>query len=277
MSSIELRGLAYRFHRALGREDDTFLHRVIASMGVDWPMDSQRVLCLGLNPSSADLTRNQAPADCFLHYVPDDGFLGTQALALNRHWNSKGWTYPKYFKKPYDLFFEHGYWPIWTLPAYFDQVSNRLDEFSREVLKKKVGSVQKFCLQDDLIPYKETSSKRVQQVLENDMELAQSVFDDFLVRMEGVRPRVILVNNAFVSKFLIRAIGAVKVDGKERFVDSGMGSVSSWPTRLNYSSPDGTWKTTFLFTSMLSGVRALDDFALIRLRRELAEVMNEIR
>ncbi len=264
MSTIEQRigelegQIARAFHDALGFKEAQFKARFLPTSGTSTVRYDNQVLVFGLNPSSSDLELKGKLNPCFLHYVPD-AWLAEEEKDLAVQWARGGFTYAKYFKKIYELFRPFGYGPVWTHPAYLDGERRRELGASCAVLDRLAqnNNTGRYCLVADLIPYKETVARRMEEVLMKNNELKTWVFERFTLELQLRKPKLVLINNAFGSRFLWEQM-------RER-----------QPGTLNSLDSHVFWMgVPVVFTSLMSGARALDLFAYERLRKEIAGLLE---
>lgn len=255
----ELEGqIARSFHSALGFEEDQFEARFSPTSGTSCHSFDNHVLVFGLNPSSSDLDLKGKVNPCFLHYVPD-AWLAEEERELAAQWARGGFTYAKYFKKIYELFRPLGYGPAWTHPNYLNEEQRRDLGASVAVLDGLVqnNNTGRYCLVTDLIPYKETVARKMEDVLRMNKDLCTWVFERFTLELQLRKPKLVLINNAFGSRFIWEQI-------RERE-----------PNTLDSLDSYVHWNgIPVVFTSIMSGARALDLFAYERLRKEISGLLE---
>lgn len=217
------------------------------------------ILVLGLNPSSTDTDNKGKVNDNFLHYVPDKGLSNPERETL-KGFKEKGNVYTKYFKKPYELFWEHGYQPIWTNENYRKSIINQKKLAEDEVaLLSKFKDTSKYTIFSDLIFYKETDSKKVASTIRERSDLCKMIYELFELQLEFFRPKLVFVNNAFASTILTDYL--ISIGNLERKVY----------TKLSHK------KTIIIFSGILSSSGAIDRFSFERLKNEIADELSKDR
>jgi hypothetical protein len=187
-------------------ESEDLEKKIINSKG------KKNIVVLGLNPSSSK-KNDEINDDGFLHYMPPSlirpehtsTFIGLKS-------SGRKLFYDQYFKKPHDLFFEHNYIPYWMNPKIgedliFEKVkSGRINEFEGEILRSYLDVQNKhdYLYFNDLIPIRITNS----WYLKNYFNTLESFIKENFIKeriaylISTYNPRLILVNNAFVSDLL---------------------------------------------------------------------------
>jgi hypothetical protein len=222
--------------------------------GIDF---KENILVLGLNPSSTDTDKKGKQNDNFLHYVPDKGLSKPEMKAL-KGFRKEGYVYTKYFKKPYELFWEYGYQPIWTNQSYRQSIFKNKNLNEDEIaLISKFQDTSKYTIFSDLVFYKETDSKKVASTIREKSDLCKLIFELFELQIEFFQPKLVLVNNAFASTILTEYL--VGVLNKEKKIY----------TKTNYRN------TKIIFSGILSSSGAIDRFSFERLKNEIADELSK--
>lgn len=216
---------------------------------------SDVILVLGLNPSSGDIDFSGEVADCHLLYVPESN-MGQNDNVTRANLNSqrRGYAYTKYFKTPVELFLNLGYHLCWYNKEFLKVISRRLNLKDNETnyLVNSYKDTGKYLIFSDIMNIKELKSNNIKVILDNGPDIKAEVINLFLLQIDFFMPRLVLINSAYASHLICSQL------------EFDANSVSE----INYKG------IPVLFTSMLTGVRALDKFNFNRLRADIARHLN---
>lgn len=109
----------------------------------------------------------------------------------------------------------------------------------------------------DLFLFRKTSQKEFIKLIKNNKEYVEDSFKMFFKVINIINPKLIIVNNAFASKL----ISERHILNKEEFLDKGFFNING---------------NKFIFTSMLTGQRALDLGSLLILKFHIKTLMKKI-
>jgi hypothetical protein len=211
------------------------------------------ILVLGLDPSSSDIDSGGAKKDCFIHYYPESWIKPDDILVI-RDFKNKGYTYDKYFKKPYELFLKYKYNPVWTNKTFLQNKKSILTNSEYLVLNRCIDN-GKYIIFSDLINYKEKTAKKIESIINSNKFLKEKIISLFILQIEFFNAKVIFINNAFASRiisdFLIQNL---RIDKKIYSVIDFKG-------------------TKVIFSSILTGARAIDNYSFERLKNEISTIM----
>jgi len=202
------------------------------------------ILIFGINPSSSDIDKGKEKADCFLMYVDSDENIAEEC-------KKQGWTYPLYFKNNYELVKPLKYRMFWEIPGFLESKKDILKE-NFEVLSSIRKSNDKYVLFADLVYYKETKAHKIKDIIEKE-DLKEKIFDFFKQQLEYYKPKGVIITNAFASKLVY------EMNHND----------------TNYVSDDFVDKIPIIYSSMVSGQRALDNFNYLRLKKDIKEILND--
>ena len=209
---------------------------------------TKSILILGINPSSSDLERKGRKNNCFLEYIPEE----SESLVASSL-NNKGYTYPMYFKKFYDLFKDYDCKMLWQNIAYLDRYTSTLDPEEYKFLKSKtIKTNHNYLVFGDLVYFKMTKADAIYQFIE---KYSDNIYELFQMQVSYYNPRIVLVANTAASKFLYYHMNK---NGFERIMD----------TELYYH------EIPIIFSPMITGQRAIDDFSLARLKKDIGKLLN---
>ncbi|MDD3175646.1 MAG: hypothetical protein PHU51_04165 [Candidatus Nanoarchaeia archaeon] len=196
------------------------------------------ILIFGINPSSSDIDKGKEKADCFLMYVDSDENIAEEC-------KKQGWTYPSYFKNNYELVKPLDYRMFWEIPRFLESKKDILKE-NFNVLSSIRKSNGKYVLFADLVYYKETKAHKIKDIIDKE-KLKEKIFDFFKMQLEYYKPKGVIITNAFASKLVYE-------------MNHG---------NLDYTSDDSVKGIPVIYSSMVSGQRALDDFNYLRLKKDI--------
>lgn len=206
------------------------------------------VLIFGINPSSSDIDSSGCKKFAFLQCIDKKEF-NDQPGGLGDY------AYGTYFSRGYKLFKDFGYNLLWRNSDYLEEHMKLACDMTgkqKEYLRRKTLQNDKYLIFTDLVYFKETNSKYMQEAL---LKYRNEVFKLFEMQVNYYKPKLILVANAFASKLLLACIQKCEYNDIE-------------PT---------TWKKVsevpIVFSAMLSNGNT-DDFSLIRLKKEIEELIN---
>lgn len=212
------------------------------------------VLVLGLNPSSSDIDNHGVVNDCFIHYFPD--YWGAKSKQdIIKIYAKKGYTYNKYFKKPYELFLPYGYKPIWTNKTYLNIKKDILSKEEFELLNS-ISDSEKYTIFSDLIFYKETTAKRIEKLINGNKELECKILDLFVLQIKFFNSKLVFINNAYASRLL------------SSFIINRLGLKQRIYTNIEFEG------TIIVFSAILTGARAMDNYSHERLKFELSTLLT---
>lgn len=219
----------------------------------------ETILVFGLNPSSSDIDNIGITKPCFLNYISDDEYENyDDKERIKSLINSRGYTYNSYFKKPFEIFLQlkNGYVPAWKNNNFLNYKKTQYnipeeDEVFKFLMSR--GSVsKKYILFTDLLQYRETTAKQVEHIISTNEEIKSDVLELLECQLLFLKTKYVLVNNAFASHLIHSYI-------KEKLKDSSQNIYST----LEYKG------IRFFFSSMITGVRAMDLFSFERLKNEI--------
>lgn len=202
------------------------------------------VLILGINPSASDITRNGIKQNCFIKYIPTNS--DTKVVESLK---KAGYTYDKYFKRHYELYCDLGFNMLWQNSNYLNRFNDILTKEQFEFLQGYISEKKKYIIFSDLVFVKETKSKEIEQILGQDNK---SIYSLFKMQLEYYKPKQVLVTNASASLFLHEQIKR-ELQIKDDLIYS----------EINYND------VPIIFSSMVSGTRALDRFNYMRLKKDI--------
>lgn len=227
---------------------------------------TNNIVLFGINPSS---TNEQTDYDGILHYIPEE-YLRYDIEKIKYYLELKKRPqklfYEPYFKKPYDIFFKHGYTPYWTLPQGFQEVystllkkfpelkeDDKLYLFLEELVKRKDNN--KYIFTHDLVYIREVDSKPIVKFLNNRPVCEkQNIINECMHEiLDMYNPKIIFINNATVSDLLHDHY----VKEKDKIYSS-------------YKIPDT--QTILIFSGIIS--RGLDKYNQKRLADEIESILN---
>lgn len=219
----------------------------------------ETILIFGLNPSSSDIDNVGITKPCFLNYVSDDEYENCKdKVRIKSLINSRGYTYNSYFKKPFEIFLQlkNGYVPVWKNRNFLNykraQYNIPVEDEVFDFLMNRGSDSKKYILFTDLLQYRETTAKKVEHIITTNKDIKSDVLELLECQLIFFKTKYVLVNNAFASHLIHSYI-------KEKSKDSSQNIYST----LEYNG------IRFFFTSMITGVRALDLFSFERLRSEI--------
>jgi len=212
------------------------------------------VLILGLNPSSSDIEKQGVANDCFIHYFPDYWTTADKKWII-KNFARKGYSYNNYFKKPYELFLPFNYLPIWTNKDYLNLKKYKLTSEEYNLLNS-IQDTGKYCIFSDLLHYKETTAKNIEKIINASDELENMILDLFALQIQFFKSNIVFINNAFASRLLTR------------FITHRLGLESKIYTNIEFEG------ATVVFSAILTGARAMDNYSHERLKYELKELIK---
>lgn len=219
----------------------------------------ETILIFGLNPSSSDIDNIGITKPCFLNYVSDDEYESYEDKErIKSLINSRGYTYNSYFKKPFEIFLElkNGYVPAWKNSNFLNykraQYNIPEEDEVFEFLMTRGSVSKKYILFTDLLQYRETTSKQVEQIINKNDDIKSDVLVLLECQLKFLKTKYVLVNNAFASHLIHAYI-------KDKLNDISENKYST----LEYNG------IRFFFSSMITGVRAMDLFSFERLKNEI--------
>lgn len=239
--------------------EDSILENKIKSFN-----DENNIVVLGLNPSSSEQD-DKIKDDGVLHYLPKGILKEEHGLVYsNLKKKNRKLFYEQYFKKPYELFFEHNYLPYWTHPQigkellYEKLLEKRIDQLEFKMLSSYIDFERKYkCVYfADMLPVRITNSSFVKSFLN---QLESSIKLDFILErinhlINIYNPKLIFINNAFVSDLLFETI----FENESDF--------------YTYKSINNN-KTTLVFSSIMSNGN-LDKYSEFRLKNEIRKLLK---
>ncbi len=160
------------------------------------------ILVLGINPSSADLTRGREPDNCYVHYVYSE--LKNKSPEIQRvtdRWNhgrnGKRFCYPSYFNRIYNLFNAVSFFPLYVSREYNDKwipkAANIGNDDKRTLRKFENDSISNFIIIHDLIPIKETDSKKVFSALQKNPCIVDKLNELLELKMRYLNPKLTII------------------------------------------------------------------------------------
>lgn len=216
-----------------------------------------KYLFLGINPSGSKSveTRRLNDADKFLtfgKFAKKKPFCDFKNPKKN---TAQKLIYPTYFDRPASLIsFDNEVRIYWQHPIQFEFIEKSNPE-QKEFLKRiKDCGVIDGTDKDyyygffELLYVREKEQKKITKILQNNEELKKLVADLYKRQIQYYKPKNVIVINAYVSKFIIENVLKTK------------------PCSSYY---DEKQKIRYFFSGMISGQRAIDDFALLRLKAEI--------
>lgn len=222
------------------------------------------VLIFGINPSSSDIDSSEHKKPVFLQCMDKEEF-NDQPKGIRKY------AYNTYFSPGYKLFKDFGYNLLWRNNDYLEDCIKNIKEMKdiedikeihKEYLRSKTLQNDKYLIFADLVYFKETNSKYMQEAL---LKYRNEVFKLFEMQVNYYKPKLILVANAFASKLLLACIQKCEYNHIEpktcEYIDIE-------PTKCGKVS-----KVPIVFSAMLSNGNT-DNFSLIRLKREIEELMK---
>jgi len=210
------------------------------------------VLILGLNPSSAEFKNdNEEKANCFLKYIPEDN-LNDEQKGIIEKLSKKMYIYNRYFKRNYELFDNHSdFNMLWQNPNYLKRYKKLLkNEWAFLNLDNFKPKIKKYIVFSDLVFIKNKMAKKIESKLENNNLKIKELFD---LQLDYYKPSLVIVTNAAASNLLNNLLN----NGKD-------------VSEMIYRS------IPIIFSSMVSGQRALDKFNFIRLKKDIEKHLNDI-
>lgn len=245
--------VAYDADNTEGKKEAKFCYndliRLEKPLEVDKYNISECVLIFGINPSSSDIDSSGGKKFAFLQCIDKKEF-NDQPRGFGDY------AYGTYFSRGYKLFKDFGYNLLWRNSDYLEEHMNRacdMTEKQKEYLRRKTLPNEKYLIFTDLVYFKETNSKYMQEAL---LKYRKKVFKLFEMQVNYYKPKLILVANAFASKLLLACIQKCEYNDIE-------------PTTFIKVS-----EVPIVFSAMLSNGNT-DDFSFIRLKREIEELMNQ--
>jgi hypothetical protein len=182
---------------------------------------SSSALVISINPSSSDLDKNQDPSPCYLHFIPNEiKSLRKDLMPVLNSWNSgkngKKLCYPGYFNRIYKLFQNTDFYPLYVDQEYNDNWINNLRESNNyknliteedQVVIKTLEnkSLTKKIVITDLIPLKETDSKKVKIIME-DAQIVNLTLELLRLKIKLLKPEFTLILFKGVQKELMNNI-----------------------------------------------------------------------
>ena len=262
----ELRKLSEKINNSLAKEvQDTYdadntegkkkakfcyndLIRFEEPLEVDKYNIGECVLIFGINPSSSDIDSSGRKKFAFLQCIDKKEF-NDQPEGL------RDYAYGTYFSEGYKLFKDFGYNLLWRNSDYLeDCIKNIKDmkEIHKEYLRSKTLQNDKYLIFTDLVYFKETNSKYMKKALSR---YRNDIFELFKMQINYYNPKLVLVANAFASKLLLGCIQKCEYNDIEP------------------KTYEKILEVPIVFSAMLSNGNT-DKFSLIRLKREIEELMN---
>ena len=225
----------------------------------------ESIVIFGLNPSSSDIDTHGVPSPCFLHYVPEGDFeKANNALLIKDEIIRRKYTYDTYFKKPYNLFYDlnQNFMPIWKNIHYLNKIKLELNIQDNDSIVDFLFSIcsnsKRFIIFSDLVQYREKSAKKIEAILSNSkIDLKIEVIRLFELQLKLYKAKYVFINNAYASH-LIHNYLKTKMNLSDDLIYSC----------LEYNG------IKFIFSSLVTGVRALDLFNFARLRNEIKTIIN---
>lgn len=178
----------------------------------------------------------------------------------------RGMLYPKEFTKERILFLgiNPSYRPKYDDPfgfnhIHFEEEIFKVSQEKRYVYFKVFDSICKNLpwTHFDILPFRERNQKVITQYLKNKSGIINEIFIDFLniskAIIEKSNPKLIIVSNAFVRNLFSFGCEGSKEDNIQIFK-----TLFSEDLGTHYITEGELINTPVLFTSMLSGQRAMD-------------------
>ena len=137
-------------------------------------------------------------------------------------------------------------------------------EAAIKFFKKDVGIQElEIPVFHDLYPIRHTQQKEFVRFLEDNEDFCEKLDKETKKLIDGIMPDIIVIANAKASKFIQKIFFGRTKENEYKF--EGI-------TKLTYELHGK--KTDMIFSSMLSGQRALDTYSRSRLAREIRETWN---
>lgn len=253
------------------------------------------IMVLGLNPSSEDvdskIKEKIKDSKCDFPSKYDD-LKKCKCIFQHLHNKTPGLTdkvaekmakyhymYDKYFKRNFELFSdikEIEPTLIWRNKEYFDKYIKPM-KFEDSSVTQFVESLSKendifvhtgennnrkkmYILFSDLVFIKNTSAKRIEDIIEN---LKEEVTRLFELQIDYYKPQLVVVTNAAASNFLYK-IFEEDTDGYTKSI-------------IYYSKSNAKGileKIPIVLSSMVTGQRQLDNYNYLRLKKEIEECIR---
>lgn len=226
--------------------------------------DKKNIVVLGLNPSSNEIN-DEIKDDGILHYLPAD-YLKDAHIPIYNSLKKKNRKlfYEQYFKKPHELFYEYKYLPYWTNPIIGVDIlnkifsENRINKSEFEILKSYLdeNNEYNFLYFADMLPVRITKSYYVKDFLNQlDLKIKTNFIHERINHILNIyNPKIILINNAFVSDLLFQTKFENEVNHK------------------TYKSINEN-KTFLVFSSIMSNGN-LDKYSEYRLKNEIRTLLT---
>lgn len=146
-----------------------------------------------------------------------------------------------------------------------------------EIERKKDGPYVIFC---DLFCYADGTQDNIKQAIEkiDRKQLREDVREIVRLYIEYYKPQMIIVTNAYASHLINESVNKKFNDGKE-FIEFEKKEIDNDYLSINdYSKMfSGDKKVPIVFSSMVSGQRALDKYSYIRLKNRIKEIYDDIK
>jgi hypothetical protein len=241
---------------------------------INWPYG--RILVFGMNPAEekSDEDKREDAHEPYLFYVPEEpdvlktlSVTEKKKMCDNPKMMNKGYFGANYMLFPRDEQCSKVRM-VWQDPKYYDDVKDteklsglmKINETLEEWTEKAP-----YLIFSDLVFVKKTKMNEVVDTNFNKNEqLHKKIFEFFELQIEYYQPRMVIITNARASRLIYQ-----KITGKNPDEENELKS------QLSYRSKDG--KIPIIFSSMVSGQRALDIFNRERLKKEIREVGEEMK
>lgn len=211
-----------------------------------------KILILGLNPSSVNKKNKKKQNSCFIKYLDID----SEDRSINDQ--LKDFCYTQYFKPNYELVKDLGYNLLWKNKEYLTRQlkikGQHIGEDAKTFLYDNATASDNFVIFGDLIYLVETNSKKTCKVLNN---FKDDILGLLKMQIEYYKPKMIICKNVNVSKFICSCMQKVKVE------------------KIEFKTYDKLNNTPIVFSGMVSS-GVLDQFNKIRLKKEVEKIYRSL-
>jgi hypothetical protein len=147
------------------------------------------------------------------------------------------------------------YRPIWTNKSYLDLKKNKLtlEEYN---LLNSIEDTGKYSVFSDLLQYKETTAKNIEKIINASNAIENKILDLFSLQIQFFKSKIVFINNAYASRLLTR------------FITHRLGLESKIYTNIEFEG------AKVVFSAILTGARAMDNYSHERLKYELKELIK---
>lgn len=160
-----------------------------------------------------------------------------------------------------------------------EKLLNAFNEMYK-IERKKSGPYVIFC---DLFCYADGTQDNIKQAIEKNKEIDRKKLREYIreilrLYIEYYKPQMIVVTNAYASHLINESVNKKFNDDEEligfdnKEIDNDYLSINDYSKMFT-----GEKKVPIVFSSMVSGQRALDKYSYIRLKNRIKEIYDDIK